>query len=197
MSNNHPNYWTNGRYAQPIVVNPPKGQRVNNARHALWHFSRLIQVEVYPQGAWRKEDGRFDRGQATLIPMWATVQPVAGRNVLKSSLSEGESFEAEVIVHIDSHQPENIQIAQGFPQLFPDGLFLAGVGKSFMFESRGFGMLVQWRGLRWRVNDVDMFEYGGDEEVSISNAVYRGRCTLFTDIQQEMNADVSTEVIAP
>ena len=197
MTANNPLYWRNGNYRQPLVNNPPWGQRANNARMAVWHFSRKFAVEMYPAGSWRKEDGRYDRGQARIVEIWGSIQPNSGVNKIRENLPEGESFEGQLIIHVDSHQPENIEIALANPDLFPDGVFLAGVGQNAFFDTRGFGMIVQFRNLRWRIQDVDVYENAGDEEVALVSAVHRGRCTLFTDVQQEMQADLSGEVIAP
>ena len=197
MTANNPSYWRNGNYAQPIVANPPNGQRVNNARHAVWHFSRPIIVEVYEAGSWRASDGRYDRGKERLVTMHAVVQPQSDHSQLREQLPEGESEESRIVVHLDSHQPENIAIAASNADLFPSGVFLSGVGQSAFYDARGFGMIVQWRGQRWRVQSVMVLDYGGDEEVAANSAIYRAVCTLFTDIQQEMRAVNAQEVIAP
>ena len=197
MTINNPNYWRAGNYKQPVVSDPPNGQRANNARHAIWHFSRPVVFEFYPAGTWRKEDGRYDRGAARLITMYAVVQPFGGKGMLQYRRPEGDSFEAELVVHLDSHQPKNIEIANANPDIFTDGVFLAGVGQGANFDTRGFGMIMQFRNQRWRIANVDVFENAGDEEVSSVSAMHRGECTLFTDVQQEMNASRNNEIIAP
>jgi hypothetical protein len=194
MTANNPNYWFNGSYAQPLVANPPNGQQANNSRMATWHFSKLIPIEIYKDGAWRKNDGRYDRGVAQVVTIYATCQPLG--ETLRNE-SEGESNEMKLLVHVDSHQPENIAIASAFPALFPNGVFLAGVEEGAFLDTRGFGMIVQWMGKRWRVETVKPLLYAGDEEVSIRNCVYRAECSLFTDVQQEMRVTKLNEIIAP
>ena len=197
MTANNPAYWRSGNYAQPIVANPPNGQRANNARHAVWHFSRPVTVEVYQAGHWRAEDGRYDRGAAQLVTMHVVAQPMSDHSQIREQLPEGESEESRIVVHLDSHQPENLTAAASNADLFPSGVFLSGVGQSAFYDTRGFGMIVVWRGQRWRVESVMVLDYGGDEEVAANSAIYRAVCTLHTDVQQEMRAVKSQEVIAP
>lgn len=197
----NPNYWTNGNYAQPLVANPPKGQRVNNARHAVWHFSEPVAVEIYPAGSWRVDDGRFDRGAVVTTIMHMVVQPIGISNneplMPDNERHEGERQEEMIICHLDSHQPENIQLVQANNSIFPNGFFLSSVGEIGTYDKAGFGMIVQWRGRRWRIANVMIMDKGGDEEVSAQSALYRANCTLFTDNQQEMRAVKAQEIIAP
>ena len=197
----NPNYWINGNYAQPLVANPPKAQRANNARHAVWHFSEPVVVEIYPAGSWRVDDGRFDRGAVVTTIMHMVVQPIGISDneplMPDNERREGERQEEMIICHLDSHQPENIQLAQANNSIFLNGFFLSSVGEIGTYDKAGFGMIVQWRGRRWRIANVMIMDKGGDEEVSEQSALYRANCTLFTDVQQEMRAVKAQEIIAP
>ena len=121
------NYLTQSdSYRQPTVLNPPLGQRAENARYAIWHFAELIEIDVAQDVSWSKLDGRSYVGEWRTIQAYAVCQPKStdGENPM---LYEGERVESAIVVHIDNTDPRNVELSKGYADIFPHGLYLAGV----------------------------------------------------------------------
>ncbi len=198
MSDNKGLYWQqqSGVYTQPQVINPPMGQNANNARHAVWHLGNELEVELYPASAWRAGDGdevddlRHTKGPATVLTIWGTAQPYHGDGGSSDREGDagGESVEGMIVVHIDSHQPENIAVAADNEELFPSGgIRLTDDEDKTAGKGYAHAALIRWQGRRWKVMQViELFE-AGDEENG-NGAVYRCLCARFTDKSQELTA---------
>lgn len=200
-------YWQRrgGDYIQPQVCEPPINQNANNARHAVWHLSRLIEVEIYPTRpihGWRAantdpvDDGRADRGEPIVFKLWGVIQPYRSGDRHSSELVRdawGEHTEGDVVVHVDSHQQENLDIIAADPALvalFPNGLRILGPDTEGPVDDdrRNFSTVFRFRNRRWRVcNVAELFE-AGDENLHDEGAVYRAVCKEFQDRNHERDA---------
>ena len=200
-------YWKrqNGVYLQPPVCEPPLNQNPNNARHAVWHMSRKIIMEVHPTRpihGWRAanadpvDDGRADRGEVTLVEIRAVVQPYQSGDRHSSRLIRepaGEYTEGDCVFHIDSHQEENIAAAALHPTLFPNGIRILGPETEGTDERGNFSTVFRFRNRRWRVlNVAELFE-GGDEDLHTEGAIYRGVCGEFQDRNHERDASLDVQ----
>lgn len=197
-------YWkrSKGVYLQPDVCEPPIDQNANNARHAIWHMGREIEMEVYPtlQG-WRAsdgdpiDDGRHDRGAPLIIPVRASIQPYGGEGRDSSKLMqmpEGQWTEGQVVVHLDSHEPFNIETAAQYSEVLPDGVRVIGPDTEAPDDRVNFPTVFRFRGRRWKAISVAEFFEGGDEELAFEGAIYRAICSEFKDRSHERNATPET-----
>lgn len=202
MSDANDVYWrrTQGKYQQPVVEEPPGNQNPNNARQAIWHLSRSIDMEVYaPEQlglGWRAsdadpvDDGRHDKGAPVLVTVKAVVQPElrrSGTNTVTGSV-EGERSEGRLIVHLDSHQEENALAASAFPDLFPNGIRILGSDTEGTDERQGFATVFRFRNRRWKAVRVEEHFEGGDEDLQTEGAIYRAYCELLRDRSHEREA---------
>ena len=188
MSDVSGTYWQRqaGVYRQPLVVEPPQDQNANNARAAIWHLGRSFDLEVYPSAeGWRLTDGRHDMADMRLVTVRGVIQPDGSSNELVRG-AEGEHGEGRIIVHLDSHEPFNVEAAAINVDVFPDGVRLTGPDSDG--EMRGHAMIVRWAGRRWKVLSVAEHWEGADEEVTATGAVYRAVCGLFRQRSHERDA---------
>lgn len=205
MTDNSGNFWgkRQGTHMQLPVNNPPNGQNANNARMAVWHLGRPFTLEVFPEGGWQvgdiddKDDGRYDRGDSFEITVYGHIQPLTYNNRDGSqdlgTRRGGEYVEGEIVVHLDSHQPENLEAAAA-STFFDDYVYLSP--SESMEGHRNFSMLVHWRGRRWKMRTVQEHAEASDEEVSgLSGAVYRAVCQEFTDVNQEKLAVPADQIV--
>lgn len=182
MTAKHSNYWRAGVYRQPRVADTPRGQRVNNARHAIWHFAMPYQFDFY-QGKFRQSDGRYVRGEPVSRTLYATIQPESKSGILQQ-LAEGEREETDFVIHFDPAQLENHDL----------DTHLQSVGGTGLNDFVGWGVVVHFRGRLLRIRDAVPLEYGGDEEHG-NRPVYRCIAAIWDDISQERRA--TEEVLAP
>lgn len=199
MTNNNPNYWSTpgDMYVQLHVLNPPGGQNANNARMAIWHLGRPVSLEVFPEGHWNvtdadvEDDGRYDRGASEIVVVYGHIQPLTYNNRDGSqdlgTRRGGEYVEGEIVLHLDSHQPENIEAAAA-STFFDDHIYVSP-GENVENGHKNFAMLLHWGGRRWKPKTVQQHMEGSDEEVSGTNgAVWRVVLREFTDVTQERKA---------
>ena len=204
MTDTHGSYWTRtaGSYQQPSVIEPPSGQNANNSRHAIWHLARKLTALVYPteNAVWRAsngnaiDDGRFERGQPIEVEFYGTLQPDnddRGSHTITDA-QEGEFHEGSMILHVDSHQPENLLAAASanavVPDLFPDGFRILGSDHGPTDGRTNFATVVKYRNELWKVKHIMTLYEGGDEQDSPDGAIYRAECKLFRDDTHERNA---------
>jgi len=183
-------YWQRqaGTYLQPRVIEPPQDQNANNARAAIWHLGREFEIEAYPSAeGWRLTDGRHDMPDMRLITVRGMIQPDGASNELTRGI-EGEHGEGGIIVHLDSHEPFNIEAALINADIFPDGIALTGPDSEGTDPMRGHAMIVRWAGRRWKVFSVTEHWEGADEEITPTGAVYRAVCGLFRQRSHERDA---------
>lgn len=195
MSNNP--YWTQCQqaYIQQCIIAPTK-QAPDNARMAIWTFSKPLVLEAYHDGQWQTpcKDGRYFKGKPTLVPFCGTVQPVGANDFQVQQLKEGVDIEGAHCLHIDPHQPENIASAQNFPELFPDGCILI-TGPDDECQGRrkkGHADVVRFNGCRWKVLDGCRIAHGGRECDGPNAGPHRFILGLYRDRDGELNATPDT-----
>lgn len=191
-------YWSQkpGTYLQPTVIDTPAGQNANNARMAIWHLGRELDLEIYPTSeGWRVgdtdpvDDGRHDRGAPRIVRVRGAIQPLSsgGSSGLQQN-REGERTEGQVVVHIDSHEPFNILAAQANSDIFPNGIRIIGPDMELADDRFNFTTVIRFRSRRWKVLEcMELFE-GGDEELAFEGAIYRTVCGLMNDRNHERDA---------
>jgi hypothetical protein len=190
-------YWKAlGKYLQPDVMDTPKLQRPNNARHAINHFAIPVQLLTF-SGNTFDGDGRHQRGAPVSVTMHATIQPLSNHSRLRESFPEGESEESAVVVHMDSLYEPNVQASLSEPATFENGLFLQGVGESHFYDRRSFSQIIVWRKTKWKVQSVIPLFYAGDEEENQAGGVYRAICTMWRDVAHEVDAKSDYRELAP
>lgn len=200
-----PQSFTAEAYVQPAVVQPPAFSNASNAKEAIWHLGRMLELLVFPAGnhKWRAsdadpiDDGRHERGEPVVVPfrgMWQPNTQKRGRGVVDTV--EAGRTEQNFIVHLDSHDPVTLAAIEASPEinaLFPDGLHLHD------FDAPGhenFPMAVRFRGLLYKVKQpLAFFEAG--ESTNPQNAMYRAECQLWEDVQHERNAVANPRVWGP
>lgn len=204
-------YWadTPAVYKQPFVHQPPAFQNANNARHAIWHFGRMLDLLVYVNAnhAWRAsdtdlvDDGRHERGETLVVSIRGVWQPNTqkrGRGVLDAV--EGSRSENNFIVHVDSHDPVNIAAVANTPgaaAVFPNGLRLFDFDDFGIEAGINFPMAIRFRGTKWKIKQpIPLFE-GGDEELHTEGAIYRAECQVWNDRHHERDGRGSAPVWGP
>ncbi|GHA66264.1 hypothetical protein GCM10009007_03410 [Formosimonas limnophila] len=176
------------RYRQPTVMNPPLGQRAENARHAIWHFAELIAIDVAVGVTWDELDGRSKIAQWRTIEAYAVCQPLVGGDGLNESLYEGERTEAAIIVHIDNEDPRNLALASTYSDIFPNGIYLGGLDSVSSHPQIGFPTIINFDGQKWKPRHTARLNKAGDETHPAMNGAYRSECYLWRDNHQEMQA---------
>ena len=176
-------------YRQPTVLNPPLGQRTENARYSIWHFAELIEIDVAQDVSWSKSDGRSYVGEWRTIQAYAVCQPKStdGENHM---LYEGERVESAIVVHIDNTDPRNVELAKGYADIFPHGLYLAGVDDVIGQTQLRVPTIINFRGQKWKPITTMQLQKAGDENGELNNCAYRSECILWRDNYQEMHAGV-------
>lgn len=208
MSDNAGVYWTDpaGVYKQPEVFNPPAFQNANNARHAIWHFGRMLELLVYTSdnADWRADnadlvdDGRYERGAPLVVSVRGVWQPNTqkrGRGMIDAV--EGSRSEGNFVLHLDSHDPVNIAAAAAHPTVFPNGIRLVDADDRGTDGIYNFPMAIQFRGNRYKIKQPMAFFEGGDEELHNEGAIYRADCQLWHDRYHEREARGDAPVWGP
>ena len=194
-----------GTYIQPQVLDTPPFQNANNARLAVHHLGRMLELLVFPTAnhKWRvgddslEDDGRHERGDPLVLQIRGVWQPNTmkrGRGVIDAV--EAARSETNFVVHIDSHDPVNLAAieAAGAAASFPNGLRLAD------FDDRGtdglvnFPMAIVYRGNRWKIKQPIALYEAGDEDLHLEGAVYRAECQLWHDRFHERDARTGANV---
>lgn len=176
-----------GNYKQPTVMNPPLGQRAENARHAIWHFAELITIDVALNVEWSKQDGRAYIGEWRTIQAYAVCQPRTDDGQ-HQGLYEGERTEAAIVVHIDNEDPRNVALEPTYADIFPNGIYLGGVDAVTEHEQLRVPTIVNFRGQKWKPISTMQLNKAGDETHPYLNGAYRSECILWRDNHQEMQA---------
>lgn len=192
MTDSHGKYWTrqSGIYCQPDVCEPPKGQRPNNAHHAIWHFSREHEFEFYPNEEGWDKSGRYCQGECKKVTLCAVIQPAGTRNqssIIKNFERQGYSTEGCIEICLDAYQEENKIAASECPELFPNG------GSELCSPEGDFSILVNWRGRKWRIIAIDEHETGIEEINGESSAAFAAIAKEYRDINHERDATTELE----
>ena len=185
--------WKRGAYVQPRVINPPSLQNASEARKGIWHFGRELELLVFtPQNhAWRAgdasvvDDGRHERGIPLSLKIRGTWQPNTqkrGRGVIDAP--GGGRTENNFIIHVDSHDPFNLDSIQATPGaglIFPNGLRLFDFDGFGLEEGINFPMAIVFRGTKWKIKQPIPLWAGGDEDSSFQGAIYRAETQSWVD----------------
>jgi len=181
-----------GVYCQPDVIEPPIGQNPDNSRLAVHHLARLISVEVFNrEGSWNgrsstTDDGRHERGTATVVPVWAVSWPGAGDTMDGAEAQHQENVRTFVV---DANQPENKVFAAQFPDLFPTGSFnIVGPDSDGLEQSSNHAMIFLLNGYRWEVDEVMLWDEARNEETDTESGVYQVTARKYKDRSHERDA---------
>lgn len=184
-----------GVYTQQDVIEPPLNQNPNNAAHAVWHLGEAMQAEYYPsRGDWRTgdntlEDGRYDRGDATLVSVYAVTYPHTMGSDNTLSPAEGERSEGKRVFIVDSNQLENAASAQNHPTLFANGhLFVAGSDSDGEESLNNHATIFLYGGNRWEVESIKLWNEARNELTSAHGGVYECVARLYRHRAHEKDA---------
>lgn len=200
---------TPGTYRQPTVHQPRPFQNANNARYAIWHLGRMVNLLVYPASnhKWQADntdpidDGRHERGEPVVVSVRAVWQPNSqkrGRGVLDRV--EASRSETNFVVHIDSHDPVNLANIAAHPiasGLFPNGLRLYDFDDFDPESQFNFPSAIEYRGVRYKIKQPLSLWEGGDEDEHADGAIYRAECQLWIDRHHEREARGTAPVWGP
>lgn len=186
-----------GTFITPRIISPEPFGNASTARHAIWHFGRMIDLLVFlPENhVWRStdgdsiDDGRHARGEPAVLSIRATLQPNTqkrARGVLEDV--SGSRAEVNYIVHLDSHDPVNLKAARKYPVLFPDGIRLADFDEPAEPTGVNFPMAVRFRNIAYKIKQPIALWAGGGDTPERSGAIYRAECQLWRDRFQERDA---------
>lgn len=183
--------------ATPNVILPGGLENASHARGAVQHFARKLELWVYPteNSVWRAsndspvDDGRHDRGEPVKFDIYGTWQP----NTLKRArgLIEGpEASETEsvFIVHLDSHDPRNLEAVAARDDIFPNGLRLVDPDDRGTDGIVNHPMAIMFRGNKYKVQKPLALYAGGVADQDVQGAIYRAECSLWEDRYQEREA---------
>jgi hypothetical protein len=180
-------------YRQPLVMNPPLGQRTENARYAIWHFAELISIDVAQDVSWSKVDGRSYVWSWRTIQCYAVCQPRTDDGQHFGNY-EGERTEAGIVVHIDNKDPRNVAFFASYSDIMPNGLYLGGVDDVVGQAQLRVPTIVNFRGQKWKPVSTMALDKAGNEDGDLFNGAFRSECILWRDDNQEMQAGIGAGV---
>jgi len=117
-------------------------------------------------------------------------------------LPEGEHTEGMHVIHIDSHQPENLKVIEDHPEgtaLFPNGLKVLGPDTEGQAEGDdlrfNFATTFEFKNRKWKTCAVAELNEGGDEVLNPgSGGIYRVVVSEWKDRSHERDAKPSDHV---
>lgn len=192
-------------YQQADIIEPAGSQTAGNARHAIRHLGRMLVLAVYPaaDAVWQvgdadaTDDGRHYRGDPVMLDIRGVFQPNTqkrGRGVVDDV--EGARSEVSFILHVDSHDPVNIEATSARPDIFPNGLRLYDVDAEGEDGGSNYPMILHFRGDKFKLRQPIALYSGGDPLLDTDGAIYRAECSLWRDKHHERPATPTENVPA-
>jgi hypothetical protein len=182
-----------GNYLQPEVIEPPLASSPHNARLAVGHLSRLLELEIYPsQVGWRQQDGRHDRGEPVVIEVYAVTYPAGAGDQPTVTAPEGGYNRGDRVFILDGWQDENLPVALANPDIFPDGhLFLSGSDDQGNNTTVNHEMIFRFGGDKYKIYDVKQWDGAREAFQHDTGGVYEATARLWRDQDQELDAPVT------